>query len=46
MLSIDLRRGRDLFAVGRHLLSASNYRMALSRRFIEWRSITSVFAAA
>lgn len=36
----------DLFGVGRHLLSASNYRMALSRRFIEWRSIIGVLAAA
>jgi len=27
----------DLFGVGRHLLSAPNYRAALSRRFIEWR---------
>jgi putative transposase len=36
----------DLFGVGRHLLSASNYRAALSRRFIEWRSIAGVPAAA
>ena len=36
----------DLLGVGRHLLSASNYRAALSRRFIEWRSIASVPAAA
>jgi putative transposase len=36
----------DLFAVGRHLLSASNYRAALSRRFVEWRSIAGVPAAA
>jgi putative transposase len=36
----------DLFAVGRHSLSASNYRAALSRRFIEWRSIAGVPAAA
>jgi putative transposase len=32
----------DLFDVGRHLLSASNYREALRRRFIEWRSIAGV----
>jgi putative transposase len=32
----------DLFGVGRHLLSARNYRTALSRRFIEWRSIAGV----
>jgi len=36
----------DLFGVGRHLLSAPNYRAALSRRFIEWRSIAGVPAAA
>jgi putative transposase len=30
----------DLFSVGRHLLSAANYRAALGRRFDEWRSIT------
>ena len=36
----------DLFGVGRHLLSARNYRAALSRRFIEWRSIAGVPAAA
>jgi putative transposase len=35
-----------LFGVGRHLLSAPNYRAALSRRFIEWRSIADVPAAA
>jgi putative transposase len=35
----------DLFGVGRHLLSASSYRVALSRRFIEWRSIAGVSAA-
>ena len=35
----------DLFGVGRHLLSASNYRMALSRRFVEWRRIAGVPAA-
>ena len=35
----------DLFGVGRHLLSARNYRVALSRRFIEWRSIAGVPAA-
>jgi putative transposase len=29
----------DLFGVGRHLLSARNYREALRRRFVEWRSI-------
>ena len=32
----------DLFGVGRPLLSASNYRAALSRRFMEWRSIAGV----
>jgi hypothetical protein len=36
----------DLFGVGCHLLSAPNYRAALSRRFIEWRSIAGVPAAA
>ncbi len=36
----------DLFSMGRHLLSAPNYRTALSRRFIEWRSIAGVPAAA
>jgi putative transposase len=35
----------DLFGVGRHLLSASNYRIALSRRFAEWRRIAGVPAA-
>jgi putative transposase len=35
----------DLFGVGRHLLSALNYRAALSRRFVEWRSIVGVPAA-
>jgi len=37
---------RGLFGVGRHLLSAPTYRVALSRRFIEWRSIADVPAAA
>ena len=36
----------DLFGVGRHLLSARSYRAALSRRFIEWRSIVGVRAEA
>src|SRR6202049_1535060 len=36
----------DLFGVGRHLLSAPNYRAALRRGFIEWRSIAGVAAAA
>ena len=36
----------DLFSVGRHLLSAVNYRTALSRRFIEWREVAGVSAAA
>jgi putative transposase len=36
----------DLFGVGRHLLSARNYRVALSRRFIQWRSIAGVPAGA
>jgi len=36
----------DLFSRGRHLLSAPNYRTALSRRFIEWRSIAGVPTAA
>jgi putative transposase len=36
----------DLFGVGRHLLAAPNYRAALSRRFIEWRTIAGVPAAA
>jgi putative transposase len=35
----------DLFGVRRHLLSARNYRAALNRRFIEWRSIARVPAA-
>jgi putative transposase len=35
----------DLFGVGRHLLSAPN-RAALSRRFIEWRCIVGLPAAA
>jgi hypothetical protein len=26
----------DLLSVGRHVLSAPNYRAALRRRFIEW----------
>lgn len=29
----------DLFGVGRHLPSAPNYRLALSRRFAEWRDL-------
>ena len=36
----------DLVSMGRHLLSAPNYRTALSRRFIEWRSIAGVPTAA
>jgi len=36
----------DLFGFDRHLLSAPNYRAALSRGFIEWRSIASVPDAA
>jgi putative transposase len=36
----------DLFGVGRHMLSARNYRAALSRRFTEWRSIVGVPASA
>ncbi|MGH9547789.1 MAG: IS6 family transposase, partial [Terriglobales bacterium] len=36
----------DLFSVGHHLLSASSYRAALSRRFVEWRELTGVPAAA
>jgi putative transposase len=36
----------DLFSVGRHLLSAVNYRAALSRRFVEWREVAGVSAAA
>jgi putative transposase len=36
----------DLFSVGRHLLSAPNYRAALRRRFDEWRSITGAPAIA
>jgi putative transposase len=35
----------DLFSVGRHLLSAVSYRVALSSRFIEWREVAGVFAA-
>jgi len=34
----------DLFGVGRPLLSTVNYRAAA--RFIEWRSIADVLAAA
>lgn len=37
---------RDLFSVGRHLLSALNYRVLLSRRFDEWKSIAGIHAAA
>ena len=36
----------DLFSVGRHLLSAINYRTALSRRIVEWREVAGVPAAA
>jgi putative transposase len=36
----------DLFGIGRHLLSARSYRAALGRRFVEWRSIAGVTAAA
>lgn len=36
----------DLFGVDRHLLSASNYRIALSRRFVERRRIAGIPAAA
>ena len=36
----------DLFSVGRHLLSAPNYRLLLSRWFIEWRTIAGVPAGA
>jgi len=36
----------DLFRVGRHLLSAMSYRTALSRRFVEWREVAGVSAAA
>jgi putative transposase len=36
----------DLFSVGRHLLSAVNYREALNRRFVQWREITGAFAIA
>jgi len=36
----------DLFSVGRHLLSAPNYRVALSRRFVEWREVAGVSTAA
>ena len=32
----------DLFSVGRHLLSAVNYREALDRRFVQWRELTGV----
>jgi len=36
----------DLFGVGRHLLSALNYRVALSRRFAECRDLVGLPAAA
>ena len=36
----------DLFGIGRHLLSASNYRLLLSHRSIKWRSIADVPAGA
>ena len=36
----------DLFSVGRHLLSAPNYRVALTRRFAEWREIAGATAVA
>ena len=36
----------DLFSVGRHLLSAVNYREALDRRFVQWRELTGVSAIA
>jgi len=36
----------DLFGVGRHLLSAVNYRAALSRRFAKWRELAGLSAAA
>jgi putative transposase len=36
----------DLFGVGRHLLSARNYRVALSHRFAEWRIISEIPGAA
>ena len=36
----------DLFSVGRHLLSAVNYRAALGRRFVEWREVAGMSAAA
>ena len=36
----------DLFGVGRHLLSAPNYRVALSRRFAEWRDLVGLSASA
>ena len=31
----------DLFRPGRHRLSAPNYREATSRRFVQWRAVTS-----
>ena len=36
----------DLFSVGRHLVSALNFRVLLRRRFDEWRNIVGVRAAA
>jgi len=36
----------DLFNVGRHLLSAVNYRVLLGRRFAIWKDITGMPAAA
>ena len=35
-----------LFGVGRHLLSAPNYGVALSRRFAEWGDLVGLPAAA
>jgi len=36
----------DLFSVGRHQLSAVNYRTALRRRFVEWRDVAGVSSGA
>ena len=36
----------DLFSVGRHLLPALNFRVLLSRRFDEWRTVSGVSVTA
>ena len=36
----------DLFSIGRHVLSASNFRTLLQRRFTHWRNIAGVAPTA